>query len=165
MKQPFVNSPFWRQITGVALGGALALLGMEAWKRRSGLAALPFLLLFILCLALLVWLIIRSAVRNTEREQQQEIALVTKLLAERQEGFAFHPIQENMTVEVSDLCQQIRKICNRLLLTRYRLQSRENRVRFIFANLNEGFVLLDQKRHVLSYNHIAQQILGIPDES
>ena len=165
MKQPFVNSPFWRQITGAALGGALALFGMEAWKRRGSPLALAFLLLFVLCLALLVWGIVRAAARDTEREQQREITLVTKLLAERQEGFAFYPIQDNMTVEVSDLCQQIRRICNRLLLTRYRLQSRENRFRFIFANLNEGFVLLDQKRHVLSYNHIAQQILGIPDES
>lgn len=165
MKQPFVNSPFWRGIAAAVLGGGLTLSGAGVWVNRGSSQAVPYLLAAMIFLTCLIFVLMRMVSRDEIRSQQQEIELVTKLLREHQEGFAFHPIQQNMTVEVSDLCQEIRRICNRLILTRYRLQARENRFRFIFSSLNEGFVLLDQKKHILTYNHIAQQILGMPDES
>lgn len=163
MKQPLVNSPFLRCLCAALLGAGAALAAAGAWNAGGVLHTVLWIVLAAALLALLAIVLARSLTRDAEREQRQEIQLVTKLLREEQERFVFHPIQHNMTVEVSDLCQEIRGLCSRLVLARYRLQARENRFRFIFSSLKEGFVLLDQKQHVLAYNHIAQQLLGIPD--
>ena len=54
-------------------------------------------------------------------------------------------------MELSDLCQKIRRLCNKIILCRYRLQAEEEQFDFILSTMNEGFLMVDfEKRiHVL----------------
>ena len=116
-------------------------------------------ILILLCLLLSHFL-----PRDDGEELKSTVLHLNQLLEQEQERFAFYPFRDSPSVEVSDLCQQIRRLCNKILLSRYRLQAEEEQFDFILSTLNEGFLMVDFEKRILCYNHTAQKVLSLHGE-
>ena len=154
---------FLRYLLIALLGCGVTLCGVALYSRENRdvfhfalWLSLGAGILILLCLLLSHFL-----PRDDGEELKSTVLHLNQLLEQEQERFAFYPFRDSPSVEVSDLCQQIRRLCNKILLSRYRLQAEEEQFDFILSTLNEGFLMVDFEKRILCYNRTAQKVLSL----
>ncbi len=154
---------FFRYLLIALLSCGMTVCGVVLYTRKNwdifhfGLwFSLGAAILILLCLLLSHFL-----PRDNGEDLKKNILHLNSLLDEQQERFAFYPLRDNRSVELSDLCQKIRRLCNKIILCRYRLQAEEEQFDFILSTMNEGFLMVDFEKRILCYNRIAQHVLGL----
>ncbi len=115
-------------------------------------------------LILLCILLSRFLPRDSGEELEESLRQLNTVLDSQQERFAFYPVRGIRSVEVSDLSQKIRRLCNKIILCRYRLQAEEEQFDFILSTMREGFLMVDFEKRILCYNRTAQEVLNLHGE-
>lgn len=154
---------FFRYLLIALLSCGMTVCGAVLYFRKNWTVA-QFGLWFALGAAILILLCLllsRFLPRDNGEELTQTIQHLNAALEEQQERFAFYPHRDVRSVEISDLCQKIRRLCNKIILCRYRLQAEEEQFDFILSTMNEGFLMVDFERRILCYNRIAQKVLKL----
>ncbi len=154
---------FLRYLLIALLSCGITVCGAVLYSRRD-LDVMHFGIWFSLGAAILLVLCLllsRFLPRERGDELQESIRHLNDILTQQQERFAFYPNRDTPSVELSDLCQNIRRLCNKILLSRYRLQAEEEQFDFILSTMNEGFLMVDFEKRILCYNRIAQHVLKL----
>ena len=154
---------FLRYLLIAALSCGITVCGAVLYSRQD-LDVVHFGIWFSLGAAILLALCLllsRFLPRGNGDGLQESIHHLNEVLSERQERFAFYANREAPSVELSALCQNIRRLCNKILLSRYRLQAEEEQFDFILSTMNEGFLMVDFEKRILCYNRIAQHVLKL----
>ncbi|MEG2597155.1 MAG: ATP-binding protein, partial [Oscillospiraceae bacterium] len=82
-------------------------------------------------------------------------------LEKHKEKFAFQPLLESKNPSIMRLSQNIRGLCNQLIITKMKMKNQQKQLEFIFSNMNEGFLMTDLDRKIIFLNGTASQILGM----
>lgn len=141
---------------GLAVGGAAVFAHTGGSTVFWAYLAAGALILAAAC----VWL-----TKSTRKAAGRSVADLSRQLEEKGEKFAFSPESSGPSPEIEELRDNVRDICNQLIVTQMKRRNQKRQFDFILANMNEGFLMVDTDKRVIALNGSAAQILGIQGDA
>lgn len=141
---------------GLAVGGAAVFAHTGGSTVFWAYLAAGALILAAAC----VWL-----TKSTRKAAGRSVADLSRQLEEKGEKFAFSPESSGPSPEIEELRDNVRDICNQLIVTQMKRRNQKRQFDFILANMNEGFLMVDADKRVIALNGSAAQILGIQEDA
>ena len=151
-----------RNILIVLLTASLTVGGAAIFANTgNSIAFWGYLIVSVLILAAAcVWL-----AKGTCQAADRPVANLNRQLEEKGEKFAFSPESSGPSPEIEELRDNVRGICNQLIVAQMKRRNQKRQFDFILANMNEGFLMVDIDKRVVALNGSAAQILGIQGDT
>ena len=137
---------------GLTAGGAAIFVNTGSSTFFWAYLTLSVLILAAVC----VWF-----AKSVRKAAGRAVADLNRQLEEKGEKFAFSPESSGASPEIEELRDNVRGICNQLVVTQMKRRNQKRQFDFILANMNEGFLMVDTDKRVVALNGSAAQILGI----